>query len=52
MYQSTAELLKYLGVTNVTDLPNYKKMDEELNKFESENMKNEEGDTANTETNI
>jgi segregation and condensation protein B len=36
VYQCTPELLKYLGVTNIADLPNYAEMREELNKFESE----------------
>lgn len=39
LYQTTPELLKYLGVTEITELPNYVEMREELNKFESERQK-------------
>jgi len=36
VYQATPELLKYLGVTTVSELPNYVEMRKELDAFESE----------------
>lgn len=39
VYQSTPELLKYLGVTDITALPGYAEMREELNRFETERQK-------------
>jgi len=53
LYEVTPELLKYLGVTKIAELPNYEEMRAELEKFESE--KNEHEDTEeslSTETHI
>ncbi len=40
MYQATPDLLKYMGITNITELPKYNEMREELNKFEFEKENN------------
>ncbi len=38
IYKTTTELLSFLGVTSVTDLPEYQKILSELKKFESESL--------------
>ncbi len=55
LYQATPELLKYLGVTVVEELPNYKEMREQLNAFESErkeDVQKEEGEEIMKEETI
>ncbi len=41
-YEATPELLKHLGITHVSDLPNYEQMRKELDKFEQEQNKKDE----------
>lgn len=53
LYEATPALLKHLGVAEISELPDYTKMREELEKFESERQKVEESaDVAETQTNI
>lgn len=53
LYEVTPELLKYLGITKITELPNYEEMRTELEKFESEKNEHEEsGESLDTETHI
>lgn len=54
LYQATPELLKHLGVTNIEDLPNYKKFKAELDAFEAsdEEQDNETEEVLNKDTTI
>lgn len=42
LYQATPELLKHLGVTDITALPNYNEIKTELDSFETDRHKEEE----------
>lgn len=44
LYEATPDLLKHLGVTEITSLPDYQKMREELEKFESEKQNLEQSE--------
>jgi len=53
LYEATPELLKHLGVTEITGLPDYQVMREELEKFESEKQNLEQSEHAvELQTNI
>lgn len=41
IYRTTTELLSFLGVTSVLDLPEYQKVQSELKRFEKENKDND-----------
>jgi len=48
LYRPTFDLLSFLGVAKVEDLPEYKTANEELNNFEKEtNTESEDGESAN-----
>jgi segregation and condensation protein B len=47
LYQATPELLKHLGVAEVTDLPDYAELKKQIDAFESEKIVEEESDTTN-----
>jgi len=53
LYEATPDLLKHLGVTEITGLPDYQAMREELEKFESEIQKLEQSElVVEQKTNI
>ena len=53
LYEATPDLLKHLGVTEITGLPDYQAMREELEKFESEIQKLEQSElVVEQQTNI
>jgi len=53
LYEATPDLLKHLGVTEITSLPDYQAMRDELEKFESEIQKLEQPEiVVEQQTNI